>query len=35
VAGCLLLVVTLPWEAVVAGAAVFALGCGGRAVRRR
>jgi APA family basic amino acid/polyamine antiporter len=32
-AGCLLLAVTLPWQAVVAGAAVFAVGIGYRAVR--
>ncbi len=32
--GCLLLVVTLPWQAVVAGVLVFAVGCVGRAVLR-
>jgi APA family basic amino acid/polyamine antiporter len=31
VAGCLVLVATLPWEAVVAGLAMFAVGLGGRA----
>jgi basic amino acid/polyamine antiporter, APA family len=32
-AGCLLLVSTLPWQAVVAGLAVFAVGVGYRALR--
>jgi APA family basic amino acid/polyamine antiporter len=32
-AGCLLLVATLPWQAVVAGLAVFAVGIGYRALR--
>jgi basic amino acid/polyamine antiporter, APA family len=32
-AGCVLLVATLPWQAVVAGLAVFAVGAGYRAVR--
>lgn len=32
-AGCLLLMATLPWQAVIAGIAVFALGLGYRAVR--
>jgi basic amino acid/polyamine antiporter, APA family len=32
-AGCLLLVATLPWQAVVAGIGVFALGVGYRAIR--
>jgi APA family basic amino acid/polyamine antiporter len=32
-AGCLLLVATLPWQAVAAGLAVFAVGAGYRAVR--
>jgi APA family basic amino acid/polyamine antiporter len=32
-ASCLLLVATLPWQAVVAGLAVFAVGAGYRAVR--
>jgi APA family basic amino acid/polyamine antiporter len=32
-AGCLLLVATLPWRAVVAGVGMFALGVGYRAVR--
>jgi APA family basic amino acid/polyamine antiporter len=32
-AGCLLLVATLPWQAVVAGLAVFAVGVGYRAAR--
>jgi basic amino acid/polyamine antiporter, APA family len=32
-AGCLLLVATLPWQAVVAGLAVFAVGAGYRALR--
>jgi APA family basic amino acid/polyamine antiporter len=31
VVGCLLLVATLPWTAVVAGSAMFAIGVGGRA----
>jgi APA family basic amino acid/polyamine antiporter len=31
-AGCLLLVATLPWTSVVAGLAVFAVGIVGRAV---
>ncbi|MEE6135373.1 APC family permease [Mycobacterium sp. 050128] len=36
-AGCLLLVATLPWESAAAGLAVFAVGIGGRAavLRRR
>jgi len=34
VAGCLTLVVTLPWQSVVAGVAVFAVGLAGRAVLR-
>ncbi len=34
-AGCLVLVATLPWEAVVAGVAVFALGVGYRSLRLR
>jgi APA family basic amino acid/polyamine antiporter len=33
--GCLVLVVTLPWSAIVAGAAVIATGVAGRAVARR
>jgi basic amino acid/polyamine antiporter, APA family len=32
-AGCALLVVTLPWQSIVAGVAVFAVGAGYRAVR--
>ena len=32
-AGCLLLVATLPWRAIVAGVGMFALGVGYRAVR--
>ena len=32
-AGCALLVVTLPWQSIVAGVAVFAIGAGYRAVR--
>jgi APA family basic amino acid/polyamine antiporter len=32
-AGCVLLVATLPWQAVVAGLAVFAIGAGYRALR--
>jgi basic amino acid/polyamine antiporter, APA family len=32
-AGCLLLVVTLPWQAVVTGAAMFAVGAGYRGLR--
>jgi basic amino acid/polyamine antiporter, APA family len=35
VAGCLLLVATLPWQAVVAGLAVFVIGLTGRAITRR
>jgi APA family basic amino acid/polyamine antiporter len=37
VAGCLVLVVTLPWQSVVAGLGMFAIGIAGRAVvlRRR
>jgi basic amino acid/polyamine antiporter, APA family len=35
VVGCLLLVATLPWEAVVAGLGMFAIGLAGRAVVRR
>jgi APA family basic amino acid/polyamine antiporter len=34
-AGCLVLVATLPWQSVVAGAAVFAVGIVGRLVRLR
>jgi basic amino acid/polyamine antiporter, APA family len=34
-AGCLVLVVTLPWSAIVAGAAVIALGVAGRALAHR
>jgi basic amino acid/polyamine antiporter, APA family len=34
VAGCLLLVATLPWESVVAGLGVFAIGVAGRALGR-
>jgi APA family basic amino acid/polyamine antiporter len=34
-AGCLVLVVSLPWESVVAGFAVFALGIAIRALRLR
>ncbi|QUH03223.1 APC family permease [Saccharopolyspora erythraea] len=34
-AGCLLLAVTLPWQSVVSGLAVFAVGLGGRALLRR
>ena len=34
-AGCLVLVVTLPWSAIVAGAAVIAVGVAGRAHARR
>ncbi len=34
-AGCLLLVVTLPWESVVAGLGAFAIGIAGRIVLRR
>jgi basic amino acid/polyamine antiporter, APA family len=36
-AGCLLLVATLPWQSVISGLAVFAVGIIGRAVvlRRR
>ncbi|GAA2795736.1 APC family permease [Saccharopolyspora taberi] len=34
-AGCLLLAATLPWQSVVAGLAVFAVGLAGRAVARR
>lgn len=33
--GCLLLVATLPWQAVISGLAVFAVGIVGRAVRVR
>jgi APA family basic amino acid/polyamine antiporter len=32
VAGCVVLVATLPWQAVVAGVAVFAIGIAGRAI---
>jgi APA family basic amino acid/polyamine antiporter len=35
VVGCLLLVATLPWQAVVAGLAVFVIGLTGRAITRR
>jgi APA family basic amino acid/polyamine antiporter len=34
-AGCLVLVATLPWSAIVAGAAVIAAGVAGRALARR
>ena len=34
-AGCLVLVVTLPWSAIAAGAAVIAVGVAGRALARR
>ena len=34
-AGCLVLVVTLPWSAIAAGAAVIATGVAGRALARR
>jgi basic amino acid/polyamine antiporter, APA family len=34
-AGCLVLAVTLPWSAIVAGAAVIAAGVAGRALARR
>jgi len=34
-AGCVVLVVTLPWSAIVAGAAVIAAGIAGRAIARR
>jgi APA family basic amino acid/polyamine antiporter len=34
-AGCLVLVVSLPWPSVVAGVAVFAVGIGVRALRLR
>jgi basic amino acid/polyamine antiporter, APA family len=34
VAGCLLLVATLPWQSVVAGLAVFVVGLAGRAIAR-
>ena len=34
-AGCVLLVATLPWQAVVAGLGVFAVGMGYRATRLR
>ncbi|MGB8388828.1 APC family permease [Mycobacterium sp.] len=34
-AGCLLLVATLPWESVIAGLGVFAVGIAGRLVLRR
>jgi basic amino acid/polyamine antiporter, APA family len=34
-AGCLVLVVTLPWSAILAGAAVIATGVAGRAIARR
>jgi APA family basic amino acid/polyamine antiporter len=34
-AGCLLLVATLPWASVAAGAAVFVVGVGYRALRLR
>jgi basic amino acid/polyamine antiporter, APA family len=33
--GCAVLVVTLPWTAVVTGVVVFAVGVAGRAVLRR
>jgi basic amino acid/polyamine antiporter, APA family len=35
VVGCLLLVATLPWQSVVVGLAVFAIGLTGRAIARR
>jgi basic amino acid/polyamine antiporter, APA family len=35
VVGCLLLVATLPWQAVVAGLAIFVIGLTGRAITRR
>lgn len=35
VIGCLLLVATLPWQSVVVGLAVFAVGLAGRAIARR
>ena len=35
VVGCRVLVATLPWKAVVAGLAVFAIGLAGRAITRR
>ena len=35
VVGCLVLVATLPWQAVVAGLAVFGIGLTGRAIARR
>jgi APA family basic amino acid/polyamine antiporter len=35
VAGCLLLVATLPWPSVVAGLGVFIVGLAGRAIARR
>jgi basic amino acid/polyamine antiporter, APA family len=35
VVGCLVLVATLPWPAVVAGLAVFVIGLAGRAITRR
>ncbi len=35
VVGCLVLVATLPWQAVVAGLAVFVIGLTGRAIARR
>lgn len=34
VAGCLLLVATLPWQSVIAGLAVFVIGLAGRAIAR-
>ena len=34
-AGCLVLVLALPWSAIAAGAAVIAVGVGGRALARR
>jgi basic amino acid/polyamine antiporter, APA family len=34
VVGCLTLALTLPWQSVVAGAAVFGIGCAGRVVGR-
>ncbi len=34
-AGCLLLVATLPWESVIAGLGIFAVGIAGRLVLRR
>jgi APA family basic amino acid/polyamine antiporter len=33
--GCLLLVATLPWQSVVVGLGVFAIGLTGRAIAQR